>query len=184
MEPEEEHSLAGDALPIVVCDSCVLINFFNGECSGLLCNRGDCQIVITEHVKGEITEQWQIEILENLLSQGGIQQIEVTDPAELEIFAELVAVLGRGEAAAIAVAQNRGWVIATDETGRTKREIISRIGRERLLTTPDLILRSIRAGVISVTRADEIKLRMEQRRFKMAFGSFQELVETEEGEKQ
>jgi predicted nucleic acid-binding protein len=184
MEPEEDDSLAGDALTIVVCDACVLINFFNGDCSDLLCKRGDCQIVITEHVKGEITEQWQSEILETLLAQDGIHQIEVTDPAELEIFAELVAVLGRGEAAAIAVAQNRGWMIATDETGRTKREIISRVGPGRLLTTPDLILRSIRAGVISVIRADEIKLRMEQRRFKMAFGSFQELVEAEEGGQQ
>jgi len=45
-----------------------------------------------------------------------------------------------------------------------------------IINTPGILLASIRAGVLTVTAADEIKTKLEQRRFKMKFDSFASLI--------
>jgi len=97
---------------------------------------------------------------------------------ELVIFAELNAVLGRGESAAIAVAANRNWVIAMDELGRAQREVYKRVGRNSLINTPGLILSCVRNGTIDVSEADAIKedLEFQGQSFAVSFDSFGELL--------
>ena len=80
------------------------------------------------------------------------------------------------EAVAFAVAEHRDWLIATDEGRRTRRMIIEQLGAKRLLTTPAILLSCIRAGVLTVADADAIKAELERHRFRMAFGSFRELL--------
>jgi len=85
--------------------------------------------------------------------------------------------MGKGEAACLAMAEARGWMIASDEKKRFRREVTARLGLERLVTTAGLFVIAIRAGVISVEEADQAKEILERHRFRMAFRSFRELVE-------
>jgi predicted nucleic acid-binding protein len=160
---------------LVVCDACVLINLLLVGRLDLLTQNPDFQYLVTEHVMAEVTEPSQAALLAEAISQGSVTVIEVTDPGELATFAELKRFLGSGESAAVAAAFHRDLAIATDD-GRTRREIEKRLGRERLLTTPGILLRLIRGGLLTVVEADEIKVTLESRRFRMSFASFADLI--------
>jgi len=54
--------------------------------------------------------------------------------------------------------------------------IVEQLGATRLLTTPAILLRCIRAGVLTVADADAIKAELERHRFRMAFTSFAHLI--------
>ena len=169
---------ASDERMLVVADANVLINFLRAGRLDLLRHHEGYKIVVTEHVRREVTYPDQAAELAESITAGDIEEIQVTDPDELEIFAELNAVLGRGESASIAVAANRGWVIALDEVGRAKREVHERVGSGRLINTPGLILSCVRNGAITVAEADGIKERLESQgqTFAVAFESFGELL--------
>src|SRR5689334_13770527 len=56
------------------------------------------------------------------------------------------------------------------------REATARLGKGRLLTTPGILVLTIHAGRLTVEDADRAKRVLEERRFKMAFGSFADVV--------
>ncbi len=169
---------ASDGRVLVVADTSVLINFLRAGRFDLLRHHEGYRIVVTEHVRREVRYPDQAAELAKALTEGDIDEIQLTDPVELSLFAELNAVLGRGESAAIAVAANRNWVIAMDELGRARREVYERVGRNRLINTPGLILSCVRNGVITVSEADGIKATLESQgqTFAVTFGSFGELL--------
>jgi predicted nucleic acid-binding protein len=169
---------ASERRVLVVADASVLINFLRAGRLDLLRHHGGYRIVVTEHVRREVSYPDQAAELVEAITAGDIDEIQVTDPVELEIFAELNAVLGRGESACIAVAANRGWVVAMDELGRARREVHERVGRNRLINTPGLILSCVRNGAITVAEADGIKVTLESQgqSFAFAFDSFGDLL--------
>lgn len=169
---------ASDERALVVADASVLINFLRAGRLDLLRHHEGYELVVTEHVRREVTYPDQSAELATALSAGDIEEIQLTDIVELRIFAELNAVLGRGESAAIAVAANRGWMIAMDELGRAQREAYARVGRNRLINTPGLILSCIRSGAVSVAEADGIKIALESQgqSFAVSFESFGDLL--------
>ena len=169
---------ASDERVLVVADASVLINFLRAGRLDLLRYHEGYKIVVTEHVSQEVRYPDQVAGLAEALTAGDIAEIQVTDPVELEIFAELNTVLGRGESASIAVAANRGWVTAMDELGRARREVYDRIGRNRLINTPGLILSCVQNGAITVAEADSVKSRLELQgqTFTMSFESFGDLL--------
>ena len=163
---------------LVVTDASVLINFLRAGRLDLLRHHEGYRIVVTEHVRTEVRYPDQAAELAKAITAGDIEEIQVTDPAELGTFAQLNAVLGQGESASIAVAANRGWVIALDEVGRAKREVYERVGSGRLINTPGLILSCVRNGAITVAEADGIKERLKSQgqTFAVAFESFSDLL--------
>lgn len=66
------------------------------------------------------------------IADGLIEVVELQSQAELSRFASLNRVLGRGEAAAIALSSCRGWMLALDEKGRARREAEGQVGRGQL----------------------------------------------------
>jgi hypothetical protein len=84
--------------------------------------------------------------------------------------------MGSGEAACLALAETKGWVIASDEKKRFRREAETRLGPDRLLTTPGIFVLAIRARQMTIEEADAAKALLEQRRFKMNFTSFREVI--------
>jgi hypothetical protein len=62
--------------------------------------------------------------------------------------------MGGGEAASLALAVTRGWVVASGEKKAFRREALVRLGPRRILTTPGLCVLAIRSGVLSVEEAD------------------------------
>jgi predicted nucleic acid-binding protein len=163
---------------LVVADASVLINFLRAGRLDLLRHHGDYRIVVTEHVRRGVSYPDQAAELTEAITAGDIDEIQVTDHVELKIFAELCTVLGRGEAACIAVAANRGWVVVMDELGRARREVHERAGRDRLVNTPGLILSCVRNGAITVAEADGIMVTLESQgqSFAFSFESFGDLL--------
>lgn len=90
---------------VLVVDSSVLINFLAVERLDLLTEFA-VEILITEHVRTEVTEPEQIARLEEALALGTVREVRVEEQAEVDTFLELSASgrLGSGECSAIACA--------------------------------------------------------------------------------
>jgi predicted nucleic acid-binding protein len=84
--------------------------------------------------------------------------------------------LGIGEAACLALAECRDWLIASDEKKKFYREAVARLGQHRIINTPGILLKAIRVNILTVEEADNAKTLLEQRRFTMRFASFRELL--------
>ncbi len=85
--------------------------------------------------------------------------------------------MGSGEAACIAWAEcDVLYLIASDEKRIFRREVVARLGENRLLRTQDILLHAIRIGRLTVQDADSIKSLLESKRFRMPFTSFNELL--------
>jgi predicted nucleic acid-binding protein len=167
---------AGALTRIVVTDANIIINLIHAGRLGLLGALPPYQFVVPEDVVSEIADHAQREALEVAITEGHLHRETITAPAELTRYAELRQVVGKGEAACLALAESHGWLVASDEKRRFRREVLARLGSGRLVTTPGLFVLAIRAGAISVQEADEAKAVLEQHRFRMTFGSFREVV--------
>ncbi len=82
-----DGSLEGEHPPIVT-DTCVLINFSHISRLDLLCRHSGYRIVVTEHVRAELLDPAQARLLNAAIDEGIVEEISITDPAELTIFAE------------------------------------------------------------------------------------------------
>jgi predicted nucleic acid-binding protein len=159
-----------------IVDANVLINLIHVQRLGLLASLPGYEFVATGDVISEITHPAQRSALDAALSAGQLRWETITDPHDLTRYAELRQVMGAGEAACVALAEARGWLIASDEKGRLRREVNERLGPGRLITTPGLFVLAIRAGVITVEDADQAKAILEGHRFRMSFSSFRDVV--------
>jgi predicted nucleic acid-binding protein len=92
------------------------------------------------------------------------------------LFAELRDLMGRGEAACLALAKTTGSYIASDEKKRFRRCAVDLIGAGRILRTESLLLEAIRQGLITVKAADRLKKKLEESRYSMPFASFADLL--------
>ena len=171
---------------IVVSDTDVVINFLRVQRLDLLCSQLNFRVVVTEHllgssgIFGELTDPTQAAEAEKAVAAGLMESVALTDPSELALFATLNQFLGRGESAAIAVAANRGWLVATDDR-LARRECERRLGPNSTMSTPGILLGCIRNGSLSVAEADNIKDRLATRRFIMKFASFADLLKKPPG---
>jgi predicted nucleic acid-binding protein len=160
---------------VVVTDANVLINLLQVERIDLCARLPGLEFVVPDHVCDEIQRPALREQLLAGVDRGVLAVERLSELASLKLFAELAENLGRGESACLAIAIERGWMLASDEKRRFRREAEDRIGRDRLLGTADLYVLAIRAGILTVEEADVDKAILEQRRFRMNIASFAEL---------
>ena len=160
-----------------VMDASVLINLIHVNRLDLLGNLEGFEFVVTDQTIDEVQYPEQAAALRGAFERGWLRREESTDPAEIAAYADLSAVMGKGEAACLAMAQTRGWVVACDEGGRFLREARARLGEGRVVNTPGLLLLAIRGRLLTVQEADGIKDVLAQRRYRMPFGSFRELLD-------
>lgn len=132
--------------------------------------------VVPEQVLAEIEDSVQSAAVTIALQNGFIGEVKLTDFPELGLYAELLRILGSGEAACLAVAEIRGCFIASDERKVFLREAVKLLGRGRILNTAGLLVRAIRLGVLTVREADDAKTTLEKHRFRMKFASFKDVV--------
>jgi predicted nucleic acid-binding protein len=158
------------------CDTCILINFALIDRIDLLTTLAEFRFCIPEDVWAEIERPDLRQVIEQYLRSGQLQLVRIDAPEELALFAIYNQVLGKGESACLAIAENRGWAIATDESKDRKWRRTIAGKKLQILNTQTLILRSIRAGKISVQEADAIKAMLELNRFRLSISSFADLL--------
>ena len=161
---------------IVIADTSVIINLCH-TCHLLLLGKTSAfEFLVPDEVIAEITEPGQQRALGEALAAGALRKHSISSPEELGTFAELTQILGTGEAACLAVAENRNWLVACDEKRLFLREARKRLGSDRILNTAGLYVFWIRAGIVDVTEADNAKAILESHRFKLAFSSFRDVI--------
>ena len=161
---------------IVVTDSNVLINLAHINRLDLLDRLPPFSFVVPQEVVKEITNVTQSELVLGAINSGSLKEVQLDSIPELRIYAQLVRTLGSGEAACLALAESRGWLVASDEKRKFYREAMVRLGQDRIINTAGILLKAIRLNVLNVDEADEAKSLLEQRRFTMKFASFRDLL--------
>ena len=165
-----------ETIRIVIADTSVLINLVHTGHLRLLGGTPGYRFLVTDEVLAEFQDPGQKAKVEGAIADGLIDTTTIQTVEELAAYSDLRSILGSGESACLAVAQTRGWYLACDERRVFLREARGRIGADRLMHTPGLYLLWIRSEMLSVAEADAAKAALALRRFRMAFGSFEELV--------
>ncbi len=160
---------------IVVTDANVLINLIHVDTLAMVASLQDYKFVVVDAVVAEITDPQQAAVLQTAFAQNYLQRQSLTE-LDVALFAELVQVMGRGEAASLALAAGKDWYLACDEKRVFRRKAIEILEEDRLFTTPGILVLCIRQGLMTIDEADRLKAVLETKRFKMTFGSFREVV--------
>lgn len=160
----------------VVVDANVLINLAHLDRLDLLGSLEGFDFVIPQEVRQEVTSAEARARLDGALSLGHLRETGLEGLETLTLFADFLQIMGQGESACLALATMRGWYIASDEKRAFLREAQRHLGPGRILNTPGLLLLAIRRRLLTVEQADEAKAILERCRFRMAFGSFREIL--------
>jgi predicted nucleic acid-binding protein len=159
----------------VVTDTSVLINFLVVDRMELLTCLPLHEFVVTEHVRGEVTQHYaeQSSRLQNAFDGGMISEIRVDDVDELELFAHLSqSGLGIGESSAGAVAIRRGFELAIDDR-RAAKKINCFAEGLTVYSTADIMVLLLQQQALSISAADAIKDEWEHDHcFRLTFASF------------
>ncbi|WP_291983236.1 hypothetical protein [Luteitalea sp.] len=161
---------------VIVGDANVLINFLHAGRLGLLTLLPGYEWVVPEDVVSEITDPVQRQQLDVAIAHQQFRVETISEPGDLVQYAELRRTLGRGESACIVLAARFGWLVASDEKGKFLREVTARLGHSRVVNTAGLFVAAIRAGLITVEDADVAKALLDQRRFRLPFASFRDVL--------
>lgn len=161
---------------VVVTDANILINLIHIGRLSILGALAQFEFVVPDEVLAEILNEEQAAALQAAIDAGHLAREAFQNTEELTTFAALASFLGKGESACLALAQQRGWWVASDEGGAFRREAQQRLGPGRLINTPGLLLAAIHAGVLTVEEADQAKAVLEQHRFRVKFNSFRDLL--------
>jgi predicted nucleic acid-binding protein len=165
-----------DGRLLVVADSSFLINFLAVDRMDILSRLPQFRFHFVNHVRAEIRYESQRVRLQAATEAGGVTEIEVTEPGEILLYDEFRSFLGDGESASLAVAVSRRWIIAADEKGRFRRELLTRLGENYLFDTLGALLTAIRANVITVAHAEALRRQLQAHRFQMDSTPFDELL--------
>ena len=161
---------------VVVTDANVVINFIHAGMLGDLPAMVNMDFLVTDEVYEEITRAEQRQILDAALAAGTWTRESLVEPESIALFATLAMIMGRGEAASLALAVTRPCLVASDERRVFLREARERLGEGRIVNTPGLLLLAIRRGTLTVADADRTKAVLEARNFRMKFRSFADFV--------
>lgn len=141
----------------VVVDTTVVIHLAKAECLALLASVRGWAFVVPDQVVEEITYADQAAALVRALAVGHLLKESSTDPREIAIYAELRQRMGRGEAACLAMASCRGWMVASDDQGKAFRRLVrERIGEGRLIDTAAILRAAFERGELSPDEAQRI----------------------------
>lgn len=144
----------------VLLDTSVLINFLATDRIDLLADHPRYCIVVTEHVRREVTSHYQEQTtrLEAALRDSALEETRVESVEELALFAQLTGNprLGLGECAAIAAAIARTQPVAIDDKAARKAGLELDPGLQ-MMDTQAIVLSLVRLGTLTVQQADALK---------------------------
>jgi len=142
----------------VVVDTTVIIYLAKANRLDLLGSLQGWDFVVPDQVVEEVTYPEQVAALDRALKAGHLRREASTDPAEIGLYAELRERMGKGEAACLAIATTRGWMLASDDRGRAFRRLVTeRIDTGRLIDTIRVAEVAQERGVLSDEEARQIQ---------------------------
>jgi predicted nucleic acid-binding protein len=100
---------------LLIADTSFLVNFLALDRMDILRGLQAYVFYAPNHVIAEVAYAEQQRRLSAALAEGIVTELEITNLAEIALYDALRRFLGDGEAACLAVAATRRWVIATDE---------------------------------------------------------------------
>ncbi len=139
----------------VVLDANILITLLNMNRLELLAELKGYEFYVPDQVVEEIHRKVQRERLREAIKAGWLKEIEVTDIAEMEIYAQYRHRFGKGESACLAVGRNRKWPVATDDRA-VKREVTTVMGSVNLLDTGTILAIAVKQGALTNAEVKEI----------------------------
>lgn len=141
----------------VVVDATVVIHLSDAGSLELLGSLQGWEFVVPDQVVEEVTRPEQAAALDCALRAGRLRRESSTEPEEIALYADLRARMGKGEAACLAMAAHRGWMLASDDRGRAFRRLVrERIGNKRLVDTPRIAAEARAQGLLSVAGEQRI----------------------------
>jgi predicted nucleic acid-binding protein len=161
---------------VVITDTNVLINFVHIGQVALLAELPAYRCQLPAEVLNELTDSDQHTQIEAAIAAHQLDLMVIEALDALTLFGDLRDLMGRGEAACLAVAATTGCHLASDEKRRFRRKAIELIGEARIVRTEDLLLEAIRCGKRTVAQADEYKVVLAANRYAMPFSSFADLL--------
>jgi len=132
---------------------------------------------LASEVRDEVADLDQLAAVDQAMTAGHLYEVQLDQPGELELYASFNATLGKGQSACLTLAKARGWAIATNHAKDPRWHNLISCAGVAVINTSGILLTAIRAGALTVAAADEIKAKLEIRRFKMKFDSFASLVQ-------
>lgn len=150
-------SLSRPAINVVVTDANIIINLLHVDRLNFLGKLPPYSFVVPEQVIAEVCNPAQSAALTVAIANAVLSEVKLLDISELTRYADPLKVLGNGEAACLALAETRGWYLASDERKLFLREATKRIGRARILNTAGIFVKAIRLGLLTVDEADQDK---------------------------
>lgn len=164
---QEEEPLA------FLLDASVLINLAHTRHLQLLGALAEA-FLVPESVVQEIRERSQRQRLKRALRQGFLRRIDPEGNEVAALYGRLRQKgLGSGESACLALAEARGWAVATDDR-RAIREATKR--DLEYIDTPGILLLGLQRELITLKEADSALEILREHRFKTPFNSFAELL--------
>ncbi len=133
-------------MQIAVLDACCLVNLCaTGNVQGILLNTGYAWH-LPDAVEGEVTYirtasdgtnagRWPVGLHE-CVGSGTLIRCKPTNAAETALYVQLAADLDDGEAMAMAIAHQRGWLLATDDRKARRRAAELAVS---VVTTPEIM---------------------------------------------
>jgi len=118
----------------VVLDATVIINLLDVNRLNILPQLTSLKFIVSNHVRQEIHYRSQRIRLRNAIKNEWIKEVEISDRAEMETYAQYRSRFGQGESACLSLGQHRSWIVASDDRA-VRREIINTRGPEWIMDT-------------------------------------------------
>jgi len=139
----------------VALDANVLINLLNMNCIDILPKLNKYEFWMPGDVNSEVHRRNQRVRLRKALKLKWLKELEITDMAEMELYAKYRKRFGNGESACMAVGCNRKWIVASDEKA-VKKEVVSAIGTANLLDTKTILKMAASEGVLDKSEFERL----------------------------
>lgn len=153
----ETIAAEGDGAIFATIDTDVLLEFVREDRLELLGRNPAFQFIVSDTVYTEVENAGQKAKLDRAISRDYFRRSSLDQMEALQLYQELRKRLDKGEAACIALSSVNGWHVASDEKGALEELVESHLGRGKLLTSADILLRSIQEGLLDADEADAIK---------------------------
>ena len=150
------------SMPDVIFDTMVISNFAKAGQLALLRKIYPANAYCSGFVVAEVLRGWRqghpdLEPLVQSLADGWPPQIDLTTPAERQLYMRISVSLGDGESSCLALAAERGYVFACDD--RLARSEAVRLGIP-LTGTVGILIKAVRIGLIDLKKANAVLKRM------------------------